>query len=51
MNPVRKGLVHQEREWKWSSAGWFEGHSPNDLQPDLIPVDWLEDFREYAATV
>ena len=46
MNPVRKGLVQRARDWKWSSAGWFEGHPLNDLQPDPIPIDWLEDFRE-----
>ena len=43
MNPVRKGFVQQAREWKWSSAGWFEGQPLNDLQPDPIPIDWLED--------
>jgi len=43
MNPVRKGFVQQPKEWKWSSAGWFEGQPLNDLQPDPIPIDWLED--------
>jgi putative transposase len=36
MNPVHRGLVHLARDWKWSSAGWFEGHPLNDLQPDPI---------------
>ena len=26
-----------------SSAGWFEGSPLNDLKPDPIPWDWLED--------
>jgi putative transposase len=43
LNPVRKGLVEQARDWKWSSAGWFEGRPLNDLQPDPIPWEWLED--------
>lgn len=42
LNPVRKGLVAEAREWRWSSAGWFEGHPLNDLEPDPIPWDWLE---------
>ena len=44
LNPVRKGLVERARDWKWSSAGWFEGMPSNDLEPDLIPWDWLEDL-------
>lgn len=24
-NPVRKGLVLREEEWKWSSASWYKG--------------------------
>jgi putative transposase len=43
MNPVRRGLVEYARDWKWSSAGWFEGRPLNDLRPDPIPWDWLED--------
>ena len=43
MNPVRKGLVEQARDWKWSSAGWFEDWPLNDLKPDPIPWDWIED--------
>jgi putative transposase len=42
-NPVRRGLVELARDWKWSSAGWFEGLMMNDLKPDPIPWDWLED--------
>jgi putative transposase len=34
-NPVRRGLVSQAEEWKWSSAGWVEGK--NLLRPD--PLD------------
>src|SRR5262245_7926070 len=25
LNPVRRGLVEWARDWRWSSAGWFEG--------------------------
>ncbi len=46
MNPVRKRLVQKVKDWKWSSAGWFEGSPLNDLTPDPIPPDWLEDFQE-----
>jgi putative transposase len=43
-NPVRRALVEQAIEWKWSSAGWYAGLSPNDLPPDPIPWDWMEDL-------
>ncbi len=42
LNPVRKGLVEQAKDWKWSSAGWFEGMPLNNLKPDSIPWEWLE---------
>src|SRR5262245_21201153 len=35
-NPVRRGLVENAENWKWSSAGWKEGK--NILRPD--PVDF-----------
>ena len=41
-NPVRRGLVTDARDWKWSSAGWLAGNPLNSLQPDPIPYDWLE---------
>ena len=44
-NPVRRRLVEQARDWKWSSAGWYEGTPPNELKPDPIPWDWLEDIE------
>lgn len=40
MNPVRKGLVEQASDWKWSSAGWYAGMTPNTLEPDPIPPEW-----------
>jgi len=43
MNPVRRRLVEQPEQWKWSSAGWFAGKALNDLKSDPIPRDWLED--------
>jgi putative transposase len=42
LNPVRRSLVERARDWKWSSAGWFEGCPLNDLRPDPIPWDWCE---------
>jgi putative transposase len=40
LNPVRRGLVQQAREWLWSSASYFEGgSSPIPLDP--IPAQWL----------
>lgn len=45
LNPVRRGLVDQARDWKWSSAGWLEGRPLNTLQVDHIPWHWLEDTR------
>ena len=35
-NPVRRGLVKQVEDWKWSSAGWHEGK--NTLKPDSIDI-------------
>ena len=42
-NPVRRGLVPRAEEWRWSSAGWFEGRGRNPLQPDRIPPEWSMD--------
>jgi putative transposase len=33
-NPVRRGLVKNAEEWKWSSAGWHE--RKNTLRPDAV---------------
>jgi putative transposase len=43
MNPVRKKLVQQPSEWKWSSAGWFDEKPLNNLKPDPVPFEWLVD--------
>ncbi len=40
-NPVRKGLVTRPRDWKWSSAAWYDDRSPIPLAVDPIPADWL----------
>ena len=40
-NPVRRGLVEQANEWKWSSAAWFLGTGPSPIPLDRIPPDWL----------
>ena len=36
-NPVWRRLVLRAEEWRWSSAGWFEGRGRNPLRPDRIP--------------
>jgi putative transposase len=40
LNPVRRGLVERAREWRWSSAAWFEGREDCPLLPDRIPPEW-----------
>jgi putative transposase len=40
LNPVRKGYVELARDWKWSSAAWFERFGA-PLRVDPIPDDWL----------
>ena len=39
-NPVRRGLTECARNWKWSSAAWFEG-GDSPLLIDPIPPEWL----------
>ncbi|WP_339688537.1 REP-associated tyrosine transposase [Gimesia maris] len=42
MNPVRKKLVDQSRDWKWSSARWYESEGElvdSDL-PELSGLPW-----------
>lgn len=43
LNPVRRGLVDRASDWRWSSAGWYEGEPKNDLRPDPIPPEWCEE--------
>jgi putative transposase len=43
MNPVRKGLVTQAHEWKWSSASWYINHQPGPFELNPIPPEWLKD--------
>ena len=42
-NRVRRGLVSRTEDWRWSSAGWFEGMERNPLRPDRIPPEWTTD--------
>jgi putative transposase len=42
-NPVRRGLVERADEWRWSSAGWYDGTPRNDLRPDPIPPEWCDE--------
>ncbi len=41
-NPVRKNLVERPRDWKWSSAAWYDDRTEVPLRVDPIPKDWLE---------
>ena len=41
-NPVRKQWVLRARDWRWSSAAWYDDLSSVPLIPDRIPFDWLE---------
>jgi putative transposase len=40
LNPVRRGLVARATDWRWSSAGWFEGNPKVNLIPDPVPPEW-----------
>ncbi len=41
MNPVRKGLVAQPGQWKWSSARYFlSGEQLPSLAVTPIPPEW-----------
>lgn len=40
LNPVRRGLVERARDWKWSSAAWFEGTGDSPLRLNAIPPEW-----------
>jgi putative transposase len=40
-NPVRRGLVERAADWRWSSAGWYEGTPTVGLIPDPIPPEWV----------
>ena len=36
LNPVRRGLVTQASDWRWSSASWYaDPHGPSD---DVLPT-------------
>jgi putative transposase len=41
-NPVRKQWVLRARDWRWSSAAWYDDLSAVPLIPNRIPYDWLE---------
>jgi len=43
MNPTRRSLVARAADWRWSSAGWYEGDPKVDLLPDPIPPEWAVD--------
>jgi putative transposase len=37
-NPVRRGLVDEALEWKWSSARFWEGNSDVALKMDPLEL-------------
>ena len=41
-NPLRAGLVHSSKDWRWSSFGERCGNGRSILSPDPlgVPVDW-----------
>ena len=41
MNPVRRGLVERGKDWKWSSALWYEQGCGGPISIDPIPPEWL----------
>jgi putative transposase len=41
-NPVRKMLVERPRDWRWSSAAWFDDFTAVPLTVDPLPKDWME---------
>ena len=41
LNPVRKNLVTDVSQYKWSSANWFLNGVPGPLMVDAIPSYWL----------
>ena len=40
LNPVRRGLVIDPADWKWSSAGWFLRMEGGPIPLDPIPPEW-----------
>jgi len=40
-NPVRRGLVERARDWKWSSACWYEDKGSTPIVLDRIPLEWM----------
>ena len=40
LNPVRRGLAARTRDWRWSSAAWFDEQEGSPLIPDKIPPEW-----------
>ncbi len=39
-SPVRRGLVQDAADWRWSCVGCYEGSPLVDLIPDPIPPEW-----------
>ncbi len=39
-NPVRKGLVRQARDWRFSSAAWYDSDARFAVDVQLTGIDW-----------
>ena len=39
LNPERRGLVLDPRDWRWSSARWYEGS-----RRELVTIDPIDDY-------
>jgi len=46
-NPVRAGIVSRAEDYPWSSARAHIDHSPDPLLSDLIPRNFIRDWKSY----
>jgi putative transposase len=49
LNPVRRGLADRARDFRWSSAAWYEDAGPCDLKPDPIPPEWSDGASDHTS--
>ena len=53
LNPVRRGLVKQASEYRWSSAAWYasDGQEICTSHPKLsaVPPDWFVEGSDYTC--
>ena len=41
-NPIRRELVVQACQWKWSSAAWYIHRKQTPVPVDRVPAYWLD---------